>query len=106
MLDTSESALLYKDAAVAMPPRVQSSSGIYLTLESGQQILDATSGVGVAGIGHGNNRVKAAIVAQLESVPYCHPGYFRTSTMEELAKFLVDSTNGQMSRACLVGSGR
>ena len=98
------SVLLYKGADIT-PPRVQSASGICLTLDSGQKILDATSGVGVAAIGHGNVQVKAAIVAQLDTVAYCHPGYFRTPCMEQLAKFLVDSTHGHMSRACLVGSG-
>ncbi|KAF8451228.1 pyridoxal phosphate-dependent transferase [Terfezia claveryi] len=101
---TCTSVLLYKDADVT-PPRVQSASGIYLTLDNGQKILDATSGVGVAAIGHGNVRVKAAITAQLDRVAYCHPGYFRTPCMEQLAQQLVDSTHGNMSRACLVGSG-
>lgn len=86
-------------------PVVASASGLYLTLENGQKILDATGGAAVSAIGHGNKRVKNAIVAQFDEVAYAHPGYFQNKASLHLAEFLVQSTGGEMSRACLVGSG-
>lgn len=101
----TENAFLYKHFNNVAPLTVKSGSGVYLTLENGQKILDATSGAGVAAIGHGNTRVKRAIAAQPDQVAYCHPGFFQTSSAQGLADFLVKSTHGKMSRACLVGSG-
>ncbi|KAA8645095.1 hypothetical protein EYZ11_008145 [Aspergillus tanneri] len=87
------------------PPTVKSAEGIYFTLENGQKILDATGGAAVSAIGHGNKAVKDAIIRQLEAVAYAHPGYFQTTPALELADLLVKSTGGQLSRACILGSG-
>lgn len=84
---------------------VKSASGIYLNLENGQRILDATCGAAVSSLGHGDTRVMRAIAQQLDQVSYCHPGFFKTSIAEQLANFLVDSTDGRMARACITGSG-
>lgn len=84
---------------------VKSASGIYLNLENGQRILDATCGAAVSSLGHGDARVTRAIAQQLDQVSYCHPGFFKTSIAEQLANFLVDSTDGKMARACIMGSG-
>ena len=102
----SEPALFYQSAYATAAPTVVSTSGLYLTLESGQKVLDATSGAAVSAIGHGNTRVKNAIIAQLDKVAYAHPGYFQNSPSQQLADFLVNSTGGKMSRACLLGSGK
>ncbi|KAG4425142.1 hypothetical protein IFR04_001709 [Cadophora malorum] len=101
----SEPALFYQSAYTTKHPTVVSASGLYLTLESGQKVLDATSGAAVSGIGHGNKRVKEAIIAQLDKVEYAHPGYFQNTPSNELADFLVQTTQGELSRACLLGSG-
>jgi adenosylmethionine-8-amino-7-oxononanoate aminotransferase len=101
----SEPALFYQSAYTTSAPTVVSTSGLYLTLESGQEVLDATSGAAVSAIGHGNTRVRDAIVAQLDKVAYAHPGYFQNSPSKQLADFLVHSTGGKLSRACLLGSG-
>lgn len=84
---------------------VTSARGMYLTLENGQELLDATCGAAVSAIGHGNERVKKAIVSQLNQVEYCHPGYFPNTPAVQLAEYLVQSTEGRMSRACILGSG-
>ena len=101
----SEPALFYQSAYTTKHPTVVSASGLYLTLESGQKVLDATSGAAVSGIGPGNKRVKEAIIAQLDKVEYAHPGYFQNTPSNELADFLVQTTQGELSRACLLGSG-
>ncbi|KAL3450352.1 pyridoxal phosphate-dependent transferase [Aspergillus insuetus] len=87
------------------PPVVTSAEGMYFTLENGLKILDATCGAAVSAIGHGNEQVKNAVIRQLNTVAYCHPGFFQNSPALELADLLIDSTGGRLSRACILGSG-
>ncbi|TVY59262.1 putative aminotransferase [Lachnellula cervina] len=103
--EVPDSSLFYQSAYKTTAPIVVSASGHYFTLENGQRVLDSSCGAAVSGIGHGNARVKDAIVAQLNKLTYAHPGYFQNLPALELADFLVKSTGGKLSRACLVGSG-
>ncbi|KAI9752747.1 MAG: endoribonuclease ysh1 [Chaenotheca gracillima] len=98
------SAVLHRDLNEA-PPRVHRALGSYITLTNGQRVLDATGGAAVSCLGHGNERVKKAIVAQMNEVSYCHTSFFTTSGAEGLARELVDSTHGHMARAFIVNSG-
>ncbi|KAI9810097.1 MAG: hypothetical protein M1827_006708 [Pycnora praestabilis] len=98
------SAVLHRNLHQA-PHKVVSASGNYLELVNGQKILDATGGAAVACLGHGNERVKDAIIAQLDEVAYCHSLFFASSGAEGLARELIDSTKGQMSKAFIVSSG-
>jgi len=104
-VEENNSGYLYKHTHNLPYATVKAATGIYLTLENGQSILDATGGAATSAIGHGNARVKQAITAQLDEVSYCHPGFFKTNVAVQLADFLVDSTNGKMARACITGSG-
>ncbi|KAL6361127.1 hypothetical protein LRP88_04589 [Fusarium phalaenopsidis] len=101
----SKNSLLYKNFHKHPAALVESASGIYLHTSDGRKILDATSGAAVACLGYDNKEVQKAVVDQLVSVPYCHPGFYKTKSAEDLADFLVDSTNGHMSKAVLCGSG-
>ena len=56
-------------------------------------------------IGHGDPRVQRAITAQIEKVDYCHSMFFACKPAEDLARALVDSTGGRMSKAFIVNSG-
>ncbi|RYP53511.1 hypothetical protein DL768_001548 [Monosporascus sp. mg162] len=101
----AEPALFYQSVYNSSAPTVKSADGLYFTLENGQRILDSTGGAAVSAIGHGNQRVKNAIIEQLNKFTYAHPGYFQNAPSHELAEILVKSTGGQLSRACLLGSG-
>lgn len=101
----AEPTLFYQSVYRSSAPTVVSASGLYFTLENGQQILDSTGGAAVSAIGHGNTRVKNAIVEQLDKFTYAHPGYFQNAVSHQLADILVESTGGKLSRACLLGSG-
>ena len=106
MGSAAEPAYLYKNVSHdPTVPLVKSAEGIYISLENGQKILDATSGAAVSAIGHGVGRVKKAIMSQLDQVEYCHPGFFPNTPAMELADLLVESTGGKLSRACILGSG-
>ena len=99
----TQSAYLYKHTHPSS--LVKSASGIWLNLDDGKKILNATGGVAVSAIGHGNGHVKDAIIGQLDEVVYCHPGVYKTECAQNLASFLVNLTHGKMARALLTGSG-
>ncbi|KAK7416672.1 hypothetical protein QQZ08_011907 [Neonectria magnoliae] len=101
----AENSLFYQSVYPSSAPTVESADGLYFTLQNGQRVLDSTGGAAVSAIGHGNGRVKGAIIKQLNKFTYAHPGYFQNSPSHELADILVKSTDGQLSRACLLGSG-
>ena len=105
MSTITQTAYLYKNVQPFESRTIKSAKGIWLTLEDGRRILDATSGAVVAAIGHGDLRVKQAIVDQLDKVAYCHPGFYQTDIAQDLATYLVNTTHGTMVRALLTGSG-
>lgn len=100
------SSLLYKNFERHNVPVITSASGIYLHTQDGREILDATSGAAVACLGYGNHEVQTAVAKQMMDLSYCHPGFYKTEVAENLADFLVASTNGLMSKAVLCGSGK
>lgn len=102
---TKENFLLYKDFKDHPGLVIESGSGIYLNVRDGRRILDATSGAAVACLGYSNSEVQKAVVSQLLDAAYCHPGFYKTDVAEQLAELLISSTNGQMSKAVLTGSG-
>ncbi|KAJ6051728.1 uncharacterized protein N7446_006363 [Penicillium canescens] len=56
-------------------------------------------------IGYGVDRVKQAIVSQLDQVEYCYLEFLPNAPAIQLADLLVESTGGKLSRACILGSG-
>ncbi|GIZ42852.1 hypothetical protein CKM354_000610500 [Cercospora kikuchii] len=85
--------------------RVVKSQGCFLEVEGGRRILDACAGAVVACLGHGDIRIREAIIKQLDTVPYAHGQIYTNDAQEELAKLLIDSTNGLMSHAFFMSSG-
>ena len=80
--------------------------GIHVEMQDGHTILDASGGASVACIGHGDARVREAMVAQLDKAAYCCTFVYTTDVCERLCEELVRSTHGHMSRAYIVCSGR
>lgn len=101
----SRSSLLHRSLH-ADPLRVVGASGNYIHLDNGQMILDSTGGAAVSCIGHGNEKVKAAIMEQMDEISYCHSLFFSTSAAEDLATELIDSAGGKMSKAFIISSGK
>ncbi|KAL2443992.1 Aminotransferase [Exophiala dermatitidis] len=99
-----ESAVLYARLADP-PPTIVNSEGCFLTTSDGREILDSTAGAAVVSVGHNNPRVKEAIVRQLDKISYCWAPFFTTESAENLAKILVDSTGGKMSKVFITSSG-
>ncbi|KAF2461938.1 pyridoxal phosphate-dependent transferase [Lineolata rhizophorae] len=87
------------------PHRVVRASGSNLWLDNGQKVFDSTGGAAVACLGHCNERVKKAVMRQMNEVSYCHSLFFSTSSAEALATELTRSTDGHMTKAFIVSSG-
>lgn len=77
----------------------------YLTFSNGHKILDSTCGAAVACIGYGNERVKKAMVDQIDKFAYANSMFFGHPIGEALADELIRGTDGVMSKAYIVGSG-
>lgn len=84
---------------------VASSEGNYLILENGRRIFDASGGPSVGCLGWGNKRVAEAMTKQILAAPYSGSVFYTTKVHEDLCQDLVNSTNGEMSRAYIVNSG-
>ncbi|KAL1302724.1 hypothetical protein AAFC00_003078 [Neodothiora populina] len=102
---TTTSSILHRSLHTD-PHSVITAKDNYLTLSNGQRILDATGGAAVTCLGHGNTRVRDAVMKQMdEGVAYCHSLFFATAAAEELASELIEETGGVMERVFVVSSG-
>ncbi|KAK8011270.1 PLP-dependent transferase [Apiospora arundinis] len=99
-----ESAVLYRNLNTRFLSLLRG-RGVSLELDNGLSVIDASGGAAVACIGHGDQRVRDAIVAQLDKVAYCSTLFYTADVCERLCQELVSSTNGHMSRAYIVSSG-
>jgi adenosylmethionine-8-amino-7-oxononanoate aminotransferase len=103
-----ESALMHR-SLVEQPHEVVSASGSYLCLASGEYILDGCGGAAVAIIGHGNQEVIAATLAQMQKVSYVHTLTYITSSAEELAAHVLSvlwsGFQHGLTKAFFCGSG-
>jgi len=97
-------AALHRDIHV-IPKKAVGGKGSYIFLEDGQKVLDSTGGAAVSCLGHGNEEVKQAMLAQINQLSFCHSGFFGTQAFEDLASFLVESTGGKLSKLYVIGSG-
>ncbi|KAL8709278.1 MAG: hypothetical protein Q9225_007478 [Loekoesia sp. 1 TL-2023] len=89
----------------AQPLHVESAKGSYLYLDNGKRILDASSGAAVACIGRCDERVRKVMYEQMAKVSYIHAQTYTSGPAEELADFLIDSTEGKMSHCLFLCSG-
>lgn len=89
-----------------LPPQVVKADDKYIFLQDGTKILDTTCGAAVACIGYSNKRVKQAMVDQIDSFPYCNSLLFGHPIGEQLAGELIRGTDGKMSKAYIMCSGK
>jgi adenosylmethionine-8-amino-7-oxononanoate aminotransferase len=98
------SKLLHR--TIATDPEIAvSGKGLLLRLANGVEIIDASGGAAVACLGHGNERVAAAIGRQAAKLGYVHTGFFSSEPAEALAELLLDSRPGGLTRAFFVSDG-
>ena len=99
-----KSAVLHRDLAYDFLS-LAGGEGNHVVLRDGRRIFDGSGGAAVGCIGWGNERVVRAVMKQMLAIPYCATIFYTTRVQEELCRHLVDSTNGNMSRAYIVNSG-
>lgn len=87
------------------PPSVERSDGNYIYLTNGRKIYDGTCGAAVSCLGHSNEEVKQAMIAQMNKNSYVNSLFFSTPVVDELAQLLIESTGERMARAFLINSG-
>jgi len=101
---TESSAVLHRTLK-SNPWQVVAATGTNVTFSNGQTMEDTTCGAGVACIGYNNERVKNAMVEQIDKFAYCNSMFFGTPIGEQLAANLIEGTNGEMSKAYIMCSG-
>ena len=84
---------------------IASGDGVYLIDKQGNRYLDACGGAAVSCLGHSNQRVKQAIIDQVNAVPYAHTGFFTNDPQEQLASHLLDHSFGEFSQVYFVAGG-
>ena len=80
------------------PIAVKYAKGVYLYDYDDKRFIDFSSGLMNVNIGHGNPRVTAAVVRQMEEVSYVTPGCV-TKVRGELGKKLAEICPGDLNRA-------
>ncbi|KAF1923243.1 aminotransferase class III family protein [Didymella exigua CBS 183.55] len=97
---------LFNRSVRSAPLRIKRASAQTLHLENGWNVLDASGGAAVTGIGHLNARVEQAMIKTIQSgLSYVSSMMFDTDVTENFARFLVTSTDGKMSKAVFYSSG-
>ncbi|KAL7928084.1 aminotransferase, class III [Trichoderma chlorosporum] len=87
------------------PPMVVSAKGSYITLQDGRCILEASAGPAVACIGHGNQEVTRAVAEQMEKISYCFALNQSCAPAETLARQVIETTDGKLTKAVFMSSG-
>lgn len=99
-------AYLFNRSVRSTPYRIKRASAQTLHFENGWNVLDASGGAAVTGIGHLSTRVEQAMVKTLKrGIAYVTSMMFDTDVTEDFARFLVNSTDGKMSKAVFYCSG-
>jgi taurine--2-oxoglutarate transaminase len=80
------------------PIVVERAEGVYLYDYNGKRYLDFSSGLMNVNIGHGNQRVTEAVVAQMQKVSYVTPNC-ATKIRGELGKKLAEICPGELNKA-------
>jgi len=84
---------------------VAAGDGVYLIDKQGNRYLDACGGAAVSCLGHSNQRVKQAIIDQVNEVPYAHTSFFTNDAQEQLASHLLSHSYGVFSQVYFVAGG-
>jgi adenosylmethionine-8-amino-7-oxononanoate aminotransferase len=87
------------------PPVAVRGEGPYLYDSSGKRYFDASGGAAVSCLGHGHQKVTAALKRQADALAYAHTSFFTNEPMEALAARLVADAPSGLERAYFVSGG-
>ncbi|WP_300979048.1 aminotransferase class III-fold pyridoxal phosphate-dependent enzyme [Flavobacterium sp.] len=80
------------------PLAIEKASGVYLYDYDGNKIIDFSSGLMSVNIGHGDQRITAAVVEQMQKVSFVTPSC-TTEVRAKLAKKLASICPGNLNKA-------
>ncbi len=103
LLARDEKAFLHQSVSSPCLGTVTAAGGIWLTDGQGHRVMDF-HGNNVHHIGYGHPRLKAAITAQMEALPFA-PRRFASEKAVELAEKLGRITPGNLSKVLLATGG-
>jgi adenosylmethionine-8-amino-7-oxononanoate aminotransferase len=87
------------------PPRISHARGLHIWDTDGRRYIDVTSGPIAVNIGHGNERVLAAMREQAERVCFAYPSNFESQRSTELGERLAQLAGPNLDCAFFVSSG-
>ena len=79
------------------PINAERAEGVYLYDRDGKRYIDFSSQLMSVNIGHGNTKVKEAVLQQMDEVSYVFPG-MATQVRGELGKKLAQIAPGDLNR--------
>lgn len=88
------------------PLNVVAAKGTNVVFSNGKMMEDTTCGAAVACIGYDNERVRNAMIKQIDKFSYSNSMFYGHEIGEELAEELIRGTNGKMSKVYLMCSGK
>lgn len=86
-------------------PTAVAGEGCYLIDQNGKRYFDGSGGAAVSCLGHSNERIRAAIKAQVDKLAYAHTSFFTSEPAESLADCLVAHAPGDINRVYFVSGG-
>ncbi len=79
------------------PINVERAEGVYIIDRDGKRYIDFSSQLMNVNIGHGDQRIKAAVSKQMDEVSYVYPG-MATDARAKLGKKLAEIAPGKLSK--------
>ncbi|MGE3832675.1 MAG: aspartate aminotransferase family protein [Parvibaculaceae bacterium] len=86
-------------------PKAVRGRGSYVWDADGKQYIDGSGGPAVYCIGHGNEEVNAAIIAQLGAIAHGYRYNFTTDALEELTEIVIRNCGGDLKHIMFVTGG-
>ena len=86
-------------------PTAVAGDGCFVIDDEGKRYFDGSSGAAVSSLGHSNERVKAAVAAQLDAIAFPYSGFFTTTVADELADRLAVLAPGALDQIYYVSGG-
>ncbi|KAF9245359.1 hypothetical protein BU15DRAFT_85677 [Melanogaster broomeanus] len=87
------------------PPVAVRGEGVYVDLDDGRRVIDGIGGAAVSCIGTNHPKVIKAIKDQLDTLTYVYNMQLSTKPAEELAKLLIDTSNGAFELVAFASGG-
>jgi adenosylmethionine-8-amino-7-oxononanoate aminotransferase len=100
----SSKYILQRDLNAKLPVALRG-DGIYIYDEEGKKYLDGCSGAAVSCLGHNNQKVKNAIIKQIDSLSYAHTSFFTSKPAEKLANMLIKRSPPNIEKVYFLSGG-